>query len=170
MSNKKGRTAGATDSGEPTKPAKASSLSELQKFADLLTEVPISLNGNTFMVDVRRMRPEEEAKLAAILDAVTPPIKTGKTPEDDRIDFQNPAFIKAKATAEITARALALYWCVPLFGVEKPGLANQNEITEFVQSKLTNAVLNILYAETRNGGIRIPEMANFFSGAQPPAD
>lgn len=150
------------------KPKKVNSLAEAQKIADEFVSVPIMLNGQTMEVDVRRLRPDEDCQLAAMLESVVPPIKQGKTPEDDRIDFQNADFLKRKAEAEIGARALAIYWCVPIFSGERPGLTRKDEIVGFVQGKLTNSILNLLYAETRTGGIRIPEGINFFSDGQSP--
>ena len=157
------KAAGTLDAG---KPKKVTTLTEMQSFADEFVSLPFMLNGHAIEVDVRRMRPDEDAQLAALLEGVMPPIKQGKTPEDDRIDFQNVEFLKRKSAAEITARALAIYWCVPIFNADKPNLVRHDEITSHVQSKMTNQILNLLYAETRSGGIRIPEQVNFFSGGQ----
>lgn len=160
------KAAGTVDAGNKDKPVRVSSLQQAQSIADQFVIVPFMLNGHNLEMEVRRLRPDEDAQLAALLEGVVPPIKQGKTPEDDRIDFQNMDFLKRKSSAEITARSLALYWCVPLFANEKPNLSRQDEINAFVQSKLTNAVLNLLYAETRSGGIRIPEYVNSFSAGR----
>jgi hypothetical protein len=143
----------------PTPPV--STLAGLRAICDQVKRVEFTLDGNQCELPVRRMRPNEEAVISEILSLVVPKITRGKTVEEDRAEYTDPLFIKAKAAAETEARALALYWCVPAFVQDKPDLKDKKEITDYVQGQLNEEVLQILWRAVRNGGVSVAELVNF---------
>jgi hypothetical protein len=145
----------------PPKLTVVTSLEQLQKECERNLKIEFDYDGKKFQMEARRLTPAQDAKLAEILDLIVPPMIRGKQMEDDRPDVTNLEFIQKKNQAAIIARALALYWCVPVFGAEKPGLEKREEIVAFIQSKLNDQILNILYNAIRQGGVTIAELVNF---------
>jgi hypothetical protein len=157
----KPRKAKAGDAGQTPLPTPITSLAQFQALCEVKKTVQIEFDGRLYAVEVRRLTPAEDAILENIIGAVTPPILRGKTLEEDRPNFSDPEYLKRKAAAEVEARSLALYWCVPMFSAGRPGLANHQEITQFIQSKLNATVLNVLWQAVRNGGVTLAELVNF---------
>jgi hypothetical protein len=140
------------------------SLALLQAQCEKKKAVHFTLDGLPYSIEVRTLLPEEDAQLDQLLDSVIPPMKaaTGAKPGDPMIpDIANPDYQKRKNDTYLTARALALYWAVPVFSAEKPGLKTATEITEFVQKKLTTQLLDILFNGVRNGRIELAALVNF---------
>jgi len=136
-------------------------LAEMQAMCDKKLYIDITFSGKTFRVEARRLTPEEDAQLDQLLNTVIPAVLKGRTQEEDRMDVTNLEFIRKKGIVEIEARSLALYWCVPMFAVEKPGLKDRGEITAFIQTKLNSALLSTLFNGIRNGGVTLAELVNF---------
>jgi hypothetical protein len=137
------------------------SLAELQAECEKTIYVDVDYNRKPFRIPARRLRPSEDAALDDIINSVMPPMIRGKTMEDDRPDFQNPDYIKNRNRVEIEARALGLYWTVPLFADAQPGLTDRKQIVEFVQSKFNAQILSLLWQAIRDGGITLAELVNF---------
>ncbi len=116
-----------------------------------------------FHISGRRLRPDEDAKLDDIMATVIPPVVRGDKPENDRLNYNHPDYVKAKAAIDLEARALGLYWCIPVFGKEKPGLTERKEITPFIQAKFTNQILDVLWQGIRDGGVKKAALINFTS-------
>lgn len=125
--------------------------------------VQFTFDGLPYEIEVRTLLPHEDALLDQMMDSVLPPLKaSGPKPGDAMIpDIGNPDYQKRKNDAYITARALALYWAVPIFSAEKPGLKNASEITDYVQSKLTTQLLDTLFNGVRNGRVDLAALVNF---------
>lgn len=123
--------------------------------------------GTAFEIKLRTLRPEEDAVLDDIVNTVFPPIIRGRSPEDDRVNHADLDYVKKKTLAVVTARALGLYWCVPMFSdMEQGGVPNLKEhdaIRGHVQCQANEEVLQTLWNAIRNGGVRVGEMVSFFS-------
>lgn len=152
---------------KPTKPIAVTSLSVLQEQCDKPLQIEIKLDKSmdpderSFTVTARRLRPKEEAELRNLIDVVVPPFIKGAKAEDDRPNFNDPDYILRKNQVENETRAMAIYWCVPIFSEEKPGLTNRKEICDFVNSKLNDTLLNVLFLAVREGGVSLAELVNF---------
>jgi hypothetical protein len=137
------------------------SLAEIQKLSTARKKVEFKLGEQTCSLEMRTLTPAEEARISDIVDAVTPPLVKGNMPEQDRIDTTNSDYIKRKTAAAIQARSQALYWAYEAFQQAKPGLTDLGQVTEFVQGQLTEPILNVLWTDTRKGGIDFVELVNF---------
>ena len=127
------------------KPAPITSLAELHKLCAKTLTVKFDVGGGPCEIQIRRLTPAEQSKIAEIAEAVLPPITKGRTPEEDRVNTFDPDYRKRKSEALQEARAVGLYWGVPAFSQAKPGLTNPPEICAFVQSQTTEAVLSLLW-------------------------
>lgn len=146
-------------------PIRVTSIADLQKACEQILVVQFDLGENTYQIDVRRLNPKEDAAIESIINAVVPPVLKGAKPEEDRLNYYAPEYMKAKAEAEIKARAVALYWCVPIFQKEKPDLVEQPHIVEFIQSKFNHAILDILWQAVREPGVKLAQLVNFTSSS-----
>lgn len=148
---------------EPTR-QKVYTLAMLQQQCETKKEVQFTLDNIPYAVEVRTLTPDEDAQLEQILDAVVPPMRPvpgGKAGDAPMPDIANVEYQKKKSEAGLMVRALALYWAVPIFCQEKPGLTNGTDIKNFIQSKLNNAILDVLFAGVRNGRIGTASLVNF---------
>lgn len=147
----------------PPPPAirKIATLDELSAILDKPMTVEIDFMGQVIQIDCRRLTPAESAILSEIVDEAIPPVIKGKTMDDDRPDYDNPIFLKKKAQVAIEARAMGIYWCVPMFNQAKPGLTNRVEVTNFVQSKLNEGVLRALWQSISMAGVNRADLVNF---------
>ncbi len=137
------------------------SLKDIQALCQQLNKVEFDYFGKQCVLEVRRLFPHEEAKINEIIEAVVPAIIKGKTPEEDRLDLNNPNYVKAKSEAALKARAQAIYWAVPAIQVDRPGLTDLNAVRDYVQSILTEPILDVLWQATRKTGIDLAELVNF---------
>ncbi len=144
-----------------TAPRKITTLDELSAIVDKPLTVEIDFLGQVLQIDCRRLTPAESAILSEIVDEAIPPVIKGRTMDEDRPDYDNPAFLKKKALVSLEARAMAIYWCVPMFNQAKPGLTNRSEITAFVQSKLNDGVLRALWQSISMPGVNRADLVNF---------
>lgn len=144
-------------------PQTPATLAQLRQAVTKLQAVEIVFEDQKFVIPVRRLTPAEDAQLDAIINVVVPPIIKGKVMEDDRPDITNEDYLKRKSAALIESRALALYWCVPMFSQEKPDLKNTNDIVAFVQSQLNNHILELLWRAVRDNGVSLAQLVNFTS-------
>jgi hypothetical protein len=87
----------------------------------------------------------------------------GRTPEEDRYDYNNEKYQAELEKLKRTARALAVYTGCPAVQAGKPGLSNRDEIRDYVQGILTEHILNILHLNIMAGGLDVAERVNFTS-------
>jgi hypothetical protein len=145
---------------QPTS-SKVSSLAELSAIVDKPLLIEFDWMGSLVQIEARRLRPAESAILSEMMDEAVPPVIKGRTMDEDRPDYGNVDFIKKKAQVGIEARAMALYWCVKMFSDAKPGLSNRKEITEFIQSQLSESVLRAMWNGVSHPVIEKSELVNF---------
>ncbi len=144
------------------KKAALTSLADIKKLCESRQRVEFEFNNSPCALEVRKLTPAEDARIAAIIDSVIPAVIRGKTPEDDRLDTQNQDYIARKRDSALRARAQALYWAVPAFSTERPGMTDLNEITTYIQSQLTEAVLTLLWNATQQHGVDLAALVNAF--------
>ena len=140
-------------------------MEELQRACTQNRVVELQIGDTPFRVDVRPMTPHEDAQIQSLVASVAPPFIRGKTPEEDRPDYTQADFLRKKAVVEIEARALSLYWCVPLFKESKPGLQTKEQIADFIQQQFNSEILDILYVAVRKSGVVKAELVNFTSAS-----
>ena len=150
-----------TEEKPPVPTGPLTSLAEIQKLCSNTRDVVFELNGRECRLPVRQLTPAEEARVSEVINSVMPSIIKGKTPDDDRVDYTNPEFIKRKNEAAVKGRALALYWAVPAFQEARPGLTDEKQITDYIQGQLNETVLNLLNQAAREGGVTLAEVVNF---------
>ena len=117
----------------------------------------------TVILEARRLTPHESAAIDEILGAVIPPMIKGKTMEEDRPDYMNDDFRKARSKSQITSRALALYWAVGAFRMPSEGQPDptQEQIVNHVQGLLNSDLLDLIYQAVRGSGVRTASLVNF---------
>jgi hypothetical protein len=148
---------------KPPPPLTIKSLDELRGIVEKTVTVEVIFDGRPLAIEVRRLTPREDMIIQEILDVVVCPVIQGKTPEQDRPDYASLDYIRKKNQAEVEARALAIYWCVPILQQGRPGLTDRREITDYVQSLLNAQMLTVLFAAVRHGGVTLGELVNFTS-------
>ena len=123
----------------------------------------VTFEKEEYEIEARRLTPGETAKLDEITNRVIPPIVKGKTIEEDRPDYANADFLKLKAAANIEARALAIYWCVPAFrsGWAEGYAPSTAEVVAFVQGKLNDQMLEFINQAVRSSGVDLAQLVNF---------
>jgi hypothetical protein len=147
----------------PVQAAPITSLSELNALCQQKQKVEFDFNGKKCALEMRRLTPAEQAKIAEVVEAVMPPIQKGRTPEEDRVNTLDPEYRKKKSDAALRGRSLALYWAVPAISSGRPGLTDQAEICSYVQGQLTEPILNLLWNATQESDIRgdVGSLVNF---------
>ena len=163
----------ALDVMEPPKPKPerkvVESIADMQSAVDALFDATINFHGRDFVIKGRRLRPKETADILEILARSMPPVLRGERdkPQTDRYNYDDPAYIKAKRDAQITARALGLYWAYPAIEKGKPNLKNPKDIVDYIQGTETTAglwnsdILESLWTLIQDGGVRKAEATNF---------
>ena len=149
---------------QPKPPRRITKLSELQAMCEERFDIEIQITSNEpVLITGRRLTPAESTILDEIINSVLPPSIKGVKAEDDRFDFNNAGFIKAKKAAMVKARALGVYWAYPMYWGDGPLTTDTEAIVKFVQSKLTEAVLQVLWQQLQDGGVRKVSFINFSS-------
>lgn len=86
-----------------------------------------------------------------------------------RYDEFDPGYLEKRETAAKKVRSLVVYACCPSVAAAKPGLTAVDEIHAFVQTILTENILNLLALKAQEGGlnldVEVEERANFTSTA-----
>jgi hypothetical protein len=98
----------------PKTPPPLLSLAQLNALCRKPMRVEMNFCGSPLSIECYRLTPGQDAALAEIIEVVTPPMIRGKKMEDDRPDFSDEKFLIDKLRAEQQARALGLFWCVPI--------------------------------------------------------
>lgn len=161
---------GVMPAPEPKKePKVVASLADLQNAVDEHFELSINYNGVDYLVKARRLRPFESAQLTEILSRPIPPVIRGDPtkPQTDRYNREDPKFVKESRDAYLTARAIAIYRCVPVVADGKPNLTDPRAITEYIQGTekdkgvWNDAILSTLWEVLNDGGVRKAAYTNF---------
>jgi hypothetical protein len=131
---------------KPLGPKRGLSLEDLDKLCREPVKIAIPLlNGAPVEIEARRLTPAEAGRVNLELRRAMPKIVPGEKPGEDRFDLTDPDYQKRRQEALVRARALAIYLAIPIFQAAKPGLQDAEEITAFVQSRLTEEVLALLF-------------------------
>ena len=147
---------------ESLKPKPITNLADLEAYFTKRREVTLDVFGQQCVMQVRTLTPAEDAVISGIIDAVVPPVERGRTIEDDRPNFSDPAYLKRREAAFTEARALAIYWAVPAMSAGQPGMTDTSAIKIYIQgSKVSVQVLNALYNAIRGGGVQEATLVNF---------
>lgn len=151
-------------------------LSQLEKVSDAPVVVELIVGNTPIRFEGRRLKPEEERRVKALLDAAFPPeLPTDPATGEARYDFRNLDYLAAKETNRRKARALTLYLAFPIFRDALPKTTGQppteDEILKFVESRSLDVSLldyaqeqvskEIAFVDTRRVG--------FTSGSNSPA-
>jgi hypothetical protein len=132
------------------------SLDELQNLVDAPVKCTFKLDGQTLEIAVKRMTPAIAERQRAILRAVQPPYLK------ERNDY-NPldaTYLKLRDAADDKARCVVVYFCCPIISAAK-ACASDDEITAFVQSKLTRHLQELIALTAQAGGMAMSDAANF---------
>lgn len=159
-------------------PKRMRSLSELEAEVCREYQLKVKVGPKEVIFPVRRLTPAETAQLEEILSEVQPPLKEvvdehGKKQKE--FDHTDVDYQKAARVKQIEARALACWWSCSLFREEykrtvpKQMLAagssaedpSRKEIVAFVQSKLTESILNQIYQVARSEDLELESLLNF---------
>ena len=153
----------------PPPPArKVVKLSDLQKMVGetFTVEIEMPMQG-LVSVEGHRLSPAEVDVFQSVINEVLPPQVKGTPADKPQFNEFEPEYVKRKKKAFKLARALALYWAYPMFAGEKPGLEKHEEIYAFIQSRLTDSILDALLHPLNDWGLRKVALVNFISGSSP---
>jgi hypothetical protein len=132
-----------------------SSLSELQEICRKPMLCEFELDGRKLRLPVHRLTAEEAELVQAIDREVIPPLIVGKTPYDNRYNFDDPGYKSRKIHAEKVARAVAVYYGCPLLREAQPGLADREIIFAFVQKQLSELLAQYIFLKIMGEGMEI---------------
>lgn len=150
-------------------------LEDLQSACEELLDVKIVLPSKkgvqTMLVGVRMLRPAETEQLELILKEAHPPLQDVPQPDGSvRKEYiPDPKTLEKAARLQKEARAMALWWCCPIFSASDEGQAivkrgaQRSEIVTFIQSKFTESILEKLYTITRAEEFDLEDRINFTS-------
>lgn len=150
-------------------PVRVASLADLQSAVDEYFELTINYNGVDYIVKSRRLRPFESAQLTEILTRPIPPVirVDPANPKTDRYNKDDPKYVKESRDAYLTARAIAIYRCVPVVSEGRPNLADARAITDYIQGTekekgvWNDGILSTLWEVLNDGGVRKAAYTNF---------
>lgn len=154
-------------------PVKISKLSDLEQVFPIQFEVELlqrrGLVERSVLIPARRLTPEESAILTDIIESVVPPFRKNDKADEGRYDTLDPKYLKDKANAQNLARALGVYWCVPVFSAHDalgPNETDRSKIHAFIQRQnwINEGMLEYLWAAIRNSGVDEVSLVNFSSG------
>jgi hypothetical protein len=159
------------------------SLDQLQKVCEKLFHIEAIFprdggGASVMMIPIRLLRPSEAEQIELILKEAHPPMVEKVGPDGEkRMEYQTtPETIAKAAHLSKVARAIALWWCCPLFRDSEEGrqisaslksdkpvteLSNRQIVFDFVQSKFTEKILINLYSIARTEEFSIEERTNF---------
>lgn len=137
-------------------PKTLNSLDELEVLCRAPLQIDFTFNKQRLRVEARRLTPAEDARIHLILQEVRPKMVPGQRPGEFVPDPNDTDYTKRLSDARLRARAIALNLCIPLFKCER-----SNDITEFVQSKFTEDILQLFYNRVTSSGIPIEDQVNF---------
>jgi hypothetical protein len=130
-------------------------LDELQAECEAAVVVELEIRARKRVVELRRLRPEEEASIDLILSEARPP-RAESVDGREAYDWGDETYLKKSKILQREARAMALWWSCPLFAASADapkasgdGGMDRKRITEFIQKKLTERALDHLYAAAR---------------------
>src|SRR5580700_5874486 len=149
---------------EPAKPEpalppakKITNILEFQEIIDEKFTTVITYQSKRVEMEGRRLKPFETQQLVDMMAAVLPPSVKGRTPQEDRYDYDNKEYRAKKEEARLTARAIGIYTAFPAVSAARPNLTKPEQIREFVQGMLTDAILETLWQTVQDGGVRKAE-------------
>ena len=125
----------------------------IQKPYKLHIEYGTEAKFKTYEFTIQPLTPAQDAAIEDHMNSVLPKMIHGKTPEDDRPDYNNPEYQKARLKAEYEAMAYGIYLAVPAFQTGGPGLKNIGEISSYVLAKVDMGILKALWSAIRRGGV-----------------
>lgn len=112
-------------------------------------------------IKVKPISPALQERVRAITRAVVPPYIPARK-DYDPLDAK---YQEERDKAQLTARAVIVYFCCPEVNAKKAGLQTNQQIYEFVQSLLTENILDLLALTAQKGGLgsvrEVKEGANF---------
>ena len=152
----------------PPAPKKIAKLADLQAMVmeTFTVNIELPMQG-TIAVEGRRLSPAEVDQFQSIINEVLPPQVKGSPADKPQFNDADPEYMKRKRKAFGVARAWALYCAYPMFKEERPGLEKQDDIYQFIQSKLTESILEVLLHPLNDWGLRKVALVNFISGSSP---
>lgn len=147
-------------------------LDAIQELMGKPIEVRFTYNGQACQLEARLLDAHEAELLKLQADALQPAVKSGKTPDDDRLDL-NAEYLAKRTALDREIRAQGVFWCVPelqaafkkkhgeIESIYTPGL--RKSIKEFVQKMFCDDVLDVIWSKVSTPEIKIAEQINLSS-------
>lgn len=141
-------------------PTAIKSLDELNQLCSKPFNVTLSIDGQSYSIPCRRLTPCESAQIAMIIDEVLPSQQLGQDGKEAQYTVDS-ATRKKLAEANRDAMAMTVYLGCPMYREKKPGLTNRKDIREFVDSVLSDHVVQAIYNAIVGGNIDMQAHVNF---------
>lgn len=144
-------------------PEPVTTLAALDQICRETFECEVSLaGGHKARLKARYLTPAEDARITLIVRQVPPKMIPGIRAGEQVPDMTDPDYIQRLQAARLKARALTLYLCVPAFAEERPGLTDLEQVAQFVQGRLHEDILEMLYEKISAGLVSLEDKVNFF--------
>lgn len=176
-----------TTPGNKTQPKLVVDLGDVEAAHRQSFIVDISMCGQTFRFEGRRLIPSESAKIKQMMELAIPPMIPGEKPGDEpRYNFQDADYMQRRETARVESRAYALWLGYPCFKLQAEKLFEEwkrvgdsskgirkvpetvQEIATFIQGRaMDDDALQLLFISLAQP-VRLEEAVGFFSGKGSP--
>lgn len=136
---------------ETPAPLVIENIDQLQDLVAAPMIVPFSIDGKAIHLPIRRATPAMLETYRETVRKVQPPFKA----ERKDYDPLDPTYLANRDAAMKKARNYLVYSCCPAVSAKKPGLTSPDEISPFVQTILTENLLDLIAASAQAGGLNL---------------
>lgn len=124
--------------------------------------IAFGIDGAAVELEVTRLTPAEESKLAEVMQEVAVPPYSDKLKDHD---FQDAGWLAKREHLKRVVRSLRIYAGCAAVREDRPGMTNRDEIHAYVQGLWTEQILELINLSVQAGGLEVAERANFTSAA-----
>jgi hypothetical protein len=144
-----------------------SSLADFQKLINTELEFRFKLSGQEVSIMYRRLTPDKQEECNKIYDFLASDFRLQSQevmpPKTEKgFDTDDPTYLAALRGKAIEARAVALYWAVPMFQDGCDGKVRA-DVVKHIQGLGVDILLTSLYQKVTLGDLELVETANFTS-------
>lgn len=170
-----------SEAGQNSPEKKVISITSLEEFKATLS-VPLvcelQMDGKVTRIPCERLSAHLQAQIDRIWDPramswqmasaeVTPPRQRDASGKEF-YDIDSPEYIRKLAEVKATAKALTIYHGVAILRTGKPDLKGRDEIREYIESFLSQTIIELLYGTIAGEGLGgMLERANFTGTSEP---
>lgn len=151
----------------PPAPTRIASWQQLDELCAAPITARFLLDGRLIELPLRRLSPAEQHRLDTVYNftsarssEVRPPLVAGAS---DKYNHEDADYVLKLEHLRRLARAMTIYAACPVLQAAGPVLTQREEIAVFVNSKLTDQLLDLLFVTISVGGLDLADRVSFTS-------